>query len=166
MDQLAWMFSLIPDAVLVFLIHICLLAGIVLSILGTFSSKFPFVGEYGRLAKLIGIPLFLLGIFLEGGLYVEMKWRHKAQELEAKVAESEAKAKETNVEIQKVYVDRIKTVKEVKVVIQERIKEVEKRIDAECKVAPEAISILNDAAKLRKGIVTIGPVMPAEETKK
>lgn len=148
MDQFAWMFSLIPDAVLIALIHITLVAGIVLSILGTFSSKFPFIGEYGRLAKLVGIPLFLFGVFLEGGLITEMKWRHKAEELQAKVEASEAKAKETNVEIQKVYVDRIKTVTEVQVVIKERIKEVEKRIDAECKVAPEAISILNDAAKM------------------
>ena len=32
------------------------------------------------------------------------------------------------------------------VVIQERIKTVEKRIDAECKVDPAAVQILNDAA--------------------
>lgn len=165
MDQFAWMFSLIPDAVLVALIHFTLVAGVVLSVLGTFSSKFPFVGEYGRLAKLVGIPLFLFGIFLEGGLVTEMKWREKAEALEAKVAESEAKSKESNVEIQKVYVDRVKTVKEVQVVIKERIKEVEKRIDAECKVAPEAISIINDAAKLRKGIVIIGPITPEGATK-
>lgn len=160
MSQLAWMFSLIPDAVLIALIHLTLLAGLVLSILETFSSKFPFVGEYGRLAKLVGIPLFLFGIFLEGGLYTEMKWREKAAELEAKVAASEEKSKGANVEVKKVYVDRVKTVKEVQVVIRERIKEVEKRIDMECKVAPEAISILNDAAKLRKGTVEISPLQP------
>lgn len=164
MDQIAWMFSLLPDVILEALIHITLVAGIVLSILGTFSSKFPFVGEYGRLAKLVGIPLFLLGIFLEGGLITEMKWRSKADELHAKVAVAEAKSKETNIEIQKVYVDRVKTVTEVQVVIQERIKEVEKKIDADCKVAPEAISILNDAAKLRKNTVKISPV--TEEAKK
>ena len=158
MDQLAWMFSLIPDVILEALIHITLVTGIVLAVLGTFSSKFPFVGEYGRLAKLVGIPLFLLGIFLEGGLVTEMKWRAKADELKAQVEASEAKSKETNVQIQKVYVDRVKTVKEVQIVIQERIKEVTKKIDAECKVAPEAVSILNDAAKLRKGTVTISPV--------
>lgn len=158
MDQLAWMFSLIPDVVLEALIHITLVTGIVLAVLGTFSSKFPFVGEYGRLAKLVGIPLFLLGVFLEGGLVTEMKWRAKADELKAQVEASEAKSKETNIQIQKVYVDRVKTVKEVQVVIQERIKEVTKKIDAECKVAPEAVSILNDAAKLRKGTVTISPV--------
>lgn len=158
MDQLAWMFSLIPDVILEALIHITLVTGVVLAVLGTFSSKFPFVGEYGRLAKLVGIPLFLLGVFLEGGLVTEMKWRAQADELKAKIEASEAKSKETNIVIQKVYVDRVKTVKEVQVVIQERIKEVTKKIDAECKVAPEAISILNDAARLRKGSVTIGTV--------
>ena len=165
MDQIAWMFSLIPDVVLEALIHITLVTGVVLSILGTFSSKFPFVGEYGRLAKLVGIPLFLFGIFLEGGLVTEMKWRAKAEELHAKVAESESKSKETNTVIQKVYVDRVKTVTEVQVVIKERIKEVTKKIDAECKVAPEAISIINDAAKLRKGTVEIGPISPQGDKK-
>jgi len=165
MDQFAWMFSLIPDVVLEALIHITLVAGIVLTVLGTFSSKFPFVGEYGRLAKLVGIPLFLFGIFLEGGLFTEMKWRHKAEELEAKVAVSEAKSKDTNVKIQKVYVDRVKTVKEVQVVIKDRIIKDAAKMDATCKVDPVAIQDLNDAAKLRKGTVEVGPVMPAGDKK-
>ena len=36
---------------------------------------------------------------------------------------------------------------QTQVVIQERIKEVEKRIDSQCTVDPEVIQILNDAAK-------------------
>ena len=41
--------------------------------------------------------------------------------------------------------------------------EKEKIIDAECKVAPEAISILNDAAKTKRGKVTVSE--PKEESK-
>jgi hypoxanthine-guanine phosphoribosyltransferase len=41
---------------------------------------------------------------------------------------------------------KTKIVKEVQIQIEERIKEVEKIIDAECKVDPVAIKILNDAA--------------------
>ena len=37
-------------------------------------------------------------------------------------------------------------VKDVQVVIQEKVKEVAAQIDAQCKVAPEAIDILNLAA--------------------
>ena len=147
MWQLTWVFSLIPDAVLVYLVHAILIAGVVLTVLGTFSSKFPFVGEYGRLAKLIGIPLFLLGIFFEGGIANEARWRAKVEQLQADVARSEQESKDANAKIKTVVVEKIKKVKEVQVVIQDRIVEKEKIIDAECKVAPEAINILNDAAK-------------------
>jgi hypothetical protein len=150
MGHFAWMLSLIPDAVLVFLVHLCLVAGIVLSVLGTFSSKFPFVGEYGRLAKLIGIPLFLLGVFFEGGLVTEMKWRAQVEELQAKVKLAEEQSKETNTVIQTQYRDKIKTVKEVQVVVQERIVKEAAKMDAECKVEPEVIDILNQATGGKK----------------
>jgi len=149
-DQFAWMLSLIPNAVLVFLVHLCLVAGIILSVLGTFSSKFPFVGEYGRLAKLIGIPLFLLGVFFEGGLVTEMRWRAQVEELQAKVKVAEEQSKETNTVIQTQYRDKIKTVKEVQVVVQERIIKEAVKMDAECKIEPEVIDILNQAAGGKK----------------
>ena len=66
---------------------------------------------------------------------------------EQQVKEAEAKSAVVNEKIITVYKDKIKVLHDVQVVYQERIKEVEKKIDAECKVAPEAIDILNDAAK-------------------
>jgi len=48
-------------------------------------------------------------------------------------------------------VTQIQTIKDVQVVIQERIREVEKILDAECKIPPEAVSIHNDAARNEKG---------------
>ena len=62
------------------------------------------------------------------------------------MAISEQKSKEANTQIQTVYVDRVKVVKEKQIVIQEKLKTVEVKIDANCKVVPEAISILNEAA--------------------
>jgi hypothetical protein len=75
-----------------------------------------------------------------------MEWRAKVAELEAKVAIAEQKSTEANVKIQTVVKEKIKYVKETRVVIQEHIKTVEAKIDSICKVAPEAIDILNEAA--------------------
>jgi hypothetical protein len=75
-----------------------------------------------------------------------MSWRNKVAELEEQVKVAEAKSKIVNVEIQTVYRDKVKIVKETQVVIQERIKEVEKRIDSQCTIDTEVIKILNDAA--------------------
>lgn len=89
----------------------------------------------------------MLGVYLKGGYSVEMEWRAKVKEVEEKVAVVEQKSQEANVVVQKVYVDKIKVVRDTKIVVQEKIVEVEKIIDAECKVAPEALDILNQAAK-------------------
>jgi hypothetical protein len=165
MGQISWMFSLIPDAVLNWVYWFIIALGITGMFAGWFSKFIPVYGRYIGFIKPVGIALVILGVWLRGGYDTEMAWRDKVKEAEAKVAAAESKSKETNTVIQKVYVDRVKKVKELQVVYKERIKEIEKRIDAECKVAPEAISILNDAAKLRKGTVTISPLEPVGDKK-
>ena len=74
------------------------------------------------------------------------------------VKEAEAKSAVVNTEIKIVYRDRVKVVKQDVVVIQEKIREVEKVIDRGCVVAPEAISILNEATKTKKGTVEVKPL--------
>lgn len=150
MDQISWMISLIPDAVLTLLVHAGLVAGVVLTVLGTFADKFPFIGTYAKIAKLVGIPLLIISIFFEGGLANEMRWRAQVEALQEKVKEAEKQSAVANTQIVTQYKDKVKTIKEVQVVVQERIKEVEKKIDAECKVDPEAINILNQAAGGKK----------------
>jgi hypothetical protein len=152
------MFSLIPDAVLSWVYWFIIALGITGMFAGWFSKFIPVYGKYIGFIKPVGIVLVILGVWLRGGYDTEMAWRAKVAEAEAKVAAAEVKSKETNVVIKKVYVDRVKKVKELQIVYKDRIKEVEKIIDAECKVAPEAIIILNDSAKLRKGTVTIESV--------
>jgi hypothetical protein len=155
MDQFTWMFSIIPDAVLNWVYWAIIAVGITGMFAGWFGKFIPIYGKYVGFIKPAGIVLVILGVWLRGGYDTEMRWRAKVEEAQAKVAAAETKSKEANVVIQKVYIDRVKKVKELQVVYKDRIKEVEKVIDAECKVAPEAISILNDAAKLRKDSVTI-----------
>ena len=75
-----------------------------------------------------------------------MDWRAKVAELESKVAIAEQKSKEANTQIQTVYVDRVKVVKEKQIVVQEKIKTVEVKIDSQCKITADTIDILNDAA--------------------
>jgi hypothetical protein len=158
MSQIAWMFSLIPDAVLNWVYWFIIALGISGIAAGWLGRWIPLYGKYVGFLKPAGVAVLVLGVWLRGGYDTEMAWRAKVEEAQAKVAAAEVKSKETNVVVKKVYVDRVKKVKELQIVYQDRIKEIEKRIDAECKVAPEAISILNDAAKLRKGTVTIEEV--------
>jgi hypothetical protein len=146
-----WMLSFIPDSFLIWVINIVILAGlggIVVTTLFKFFIKFmPWLIPYRTLAQVVSLVLLISGIYLRGGYDTEMNWRAKVEEAEAKVAIAEAKSKETNTQIKTVYVDRIKVVKDTKVVIQERIKNIEVKIDSQCRVVPEAIDVLNDAAR-------------------
>jgi hypothetical protein len=107
----------------------------------------------GYSIKYIGLALLLGGIYLTGGAGVTALWKAEAEALKAKVAVSEEKSKEANSKLDSALKEKNKVVKEVQVVIKERIKEVETKIDAQCVIAPEAISILNDAARNVKGTV-------------
>jgi hypothetical protein len=145
-----WMLSFIPDTLLIWVINAVLLAGIagtVVSVLFKLAIRYiPWIIPYRLLLQLVSVILLVLGVYLKGGYAVEAEWRARVAELEAKVAVAEQKSKEANTQIQTVYVDRVKVVKEKQIVIQEKLKTVEVKIDANCKVVPEAISILNEAA--------------------
>lgn len=142
-----WVLHFLPDWFLLWFINLILIVGL----LGTFSSYFiryiPPLILYANAVKIGGILLLVLGVYFKGGYSVEVEWRERVKEVEAKVAVVEQKSQAANVVIQKVYVDKVKVVHDTKVVIQEKIIEKEKIIDAECKVAPEALDILNQAAK-------------------
>lgn len=145
-----WMLSFLPDAFLVWIINIVLLAGIVgtiISILFKVAIRWmPWIIPYRTLLQVVSIVLLLAGVYFKGGLAIEQEWRARVKDLEAKVAISEEQAKAANNKIEKVYVDRVRVVKDTQVVIQEKLKTVEVKIDSQCKVVPEAIEILNDAA--------------------
>lgn len=100
----------------------------------------------GSSIKYFGLALLLGGVYLTGGAGVTSIWQQQIKEANAKVEAAEAKSKETNVVIQKQYVDRVKTIKEIQVQVQEKIIKDSAKIDADCKVAPEAIADLNAAA--------------------
>jgi len=146
-----WLLSFLPDALLVWIINGVLLAGIagtIVSVLFKLAIRWiPWIIPYRTLLQVVSIVLLLAGVYFKGGLAIEQEWRARVRELEAKVALSEEQAKTANVKIEKVYIDKVKVVKDTQIVIQEKIKNVEVKIDSQCKVSSETIDILNEAAK-------------------
>ena len=141
-----FLLSFIPDAWLHLAVISVLFAGLGLYAISFFTRFVPPLIPYSGIVRIIGTVLIVAGIYFYGSYSTEMSWRNRVAELEEKVKVSEAKSKEVNVQIQTVYKDRVKLVKETQVVIQEKIKEVEKRIDSQCTVDSSVIDILNDAA--------------------
>ena len=148
------MLAFFPDAFLAWIINTILIVGIV-GFVASFFFGFvvrwiPTIAPYHLLIQVISIVLLVGGVYFKGGYSVEMEWREKVAELEAKIAISEQKSKEVNEKIVTVYKDRVKVVKETQVVVQEKIKIVEVKIDSQCTITPDTIDILNQAAVGKK----------------
>ena len=128
-----------------------LFSGIGLYVLSFFTRLIPPLIPYSGLTRILGTILLTSGIYFYGGYSTEASWRDRVKELEDKVAVSEQKSKDNNVQIKTVYVDRVKVVQDTKIVMQEKIINVANKLDAKCEVIPDALSILNEAAMNPKG---------------
>jgi len=146
-----WLLHFLPDSFIQFIVHTILLAGVV----GTFLSffvinkilrAFPFLSQYVTIAQVTSAILLVAGVYLEGGLSAEMQWRERVKEAEAKVALVEGKSQELNQALEAERSKKQKVKVEYYTTVKTEIKEVEKQINAECKVDPKVNELINKAA--------------------
>jgi len=146
MWQIMWILELLPEIFWHVLLGLAI-AGIVIATLIRFI---PFVNQYRLPIQLISVAVLLLCVFMEGGFTVEKKYAEKIKELKDQVAQVEQERDTANTKIKTKIVEKKVIIRQNVDRWNERIVEVEKKIDAECKVPQEAIDIINDAAKNRK----------------
>lgn len=132
-----------------YIVHAALIAGVVGTFFGSILNKVPFINNYASILRAIALPLMLVAIFAEGYLYASKSWIEEAKKYEEKVKVAEQQSKDANTKLTKELADKNKEIKQQQVIIKEKIKEVQVKVNAECKVAPEAINIHNEAAKLK-----------------
>jgi len=132
-----------------YIVHAALIAGVIGSFFGSIVARIPVVGNYGAIVKAIAMPLLIVSIFAEGYLFASKSWIEEAKKFEEKVKIAEKQSQETNAKLGQALADKNNSVKQQQIVIQEKIKEVEVKVNAECKIAPDVVKILNDAAKLK-----------------
>ena len=160
-----WLLHLLPTSLILWIVYLMLGIGAAGIILGFFIRFIPFVNIYRTPIQIVSIILFCAGVYWYGGYTTEMIWRDEVAKLEEKVKESEAKSQKVNTVIKKVYVNRVKTITKDRVVVQDRIVKEKELIDKDCRVPPEAINILNQAARPPKGTVEVGPLEPSKGDK-
>jgi hypothetical protein len=142
----------LPDSFLQIVINIVLFAGLGFTAVGFFLVGWiPGLRNYKTLVQIVGVVLLVAGIYWKGGYGVEMEWRAKVAELEAKLKVAEEKSQQVNTVIQEKVVTKVKHIKDTQVKIQKQIVEKEKIINAECTVPLEAIELLNKAAERPTG---------------
>ena len=132
-----------------YIVHAALIAGVIGTFFGSIVTRIPVVGNYGAIVKAIAMPLLVVAVFAEGYLFASRSWIEEAKKFEEKVKIAEKQSQETNAKLGQALADKNNSVKQQQIVIQEKIKEVEVKVNAECKIAPDVVKILNDAAKLK-----------------
>jgi hypothetical protein len=132
------------------------LAGIFLTVAAFFIKRIPVINQYRIPAQVLGIALLVIGVYWRGGYAIEMEWRERVAEVEARVAAAEAASKEENVKI----VTKVVTKTQV---IRTRGETITKYIDREivkydekfakggvCEIPQEFIKAHNSAAEAPK----------------
>lgn len=142
----------LPDSFLQTVINLVLFSGLGLTVIGFFLVGWiPGLRNYKSLVQILGVVLLVAGIYWKGGYGVEMEWRTKVAEMEAKLKAAEEQSKQVNTVIETKVVTKIKHIKDTQVKIQKQIVEKEKLINGDCEVPAEAIELLNLAAERPQG---------------
>jgi hypothetical protein len=156
MWQFQWIISLIPDAVLNWVYWAIIAIGLTGVLAGWIGKFIPFYGNYVKILQPIGIVLLVLGVWLRGGYDVEMSWRAKVAEVEAKIAIAEKQSQETNTVIEQKVVEKTKVIKgKTEYITQYLDREVIKKEEIikyieQCPVPKEIIDVHNQAAEMNK----------------
>ena len=118
-------------------------------------TMIPFLMPYREPIKIACIVICLGGTFMCGGDGVTTIWQQQVKEANAQIEAAEAKSKDANNKLAQVRQEKAKVRTEYITTVKERIVKDTQIIDAECKVAPEAIKDLNEAAKnpLKKDVI-------------
>ena len=137
-----WIFKILPTWIWPGLV----LVGLVLLAL----SYLPrFLGT-AKSFKILGAAIVVVGIFINGMIYADNAWKQAAAELQAKVAEADAKSAATNEVIKERVVNKIQI---VKVRGDETTQYIDREVvkyDHTCVIPPEFVSAHNRAAEQPK----------------
>ena len=156
MWQFQWAISLIPDAILNWIYWAIIAVGLTGVLAGWVGKFIPFYGNYVKILQPIGIILLVLGVWLRGGYDVEMSWRAKVADVEAKIAIAEKQSQETNTVIEQKIVEKTKVIKgKTEYITQYLDREVIKKEEIikyieQCPVPKEIIDVHNQAAEMNK----------------
>ena len=151
-----WILHFLPDALILWFCNLLLLTGVVLTVAGFFAHRIPLIWQYQLPFKVLGIALLAGGVYFRGGYGVEMAWRERVAEVEARLKTAEEQSTKENTRIETKTVNRTRLIRErgeeiVKYVDREVVKYDTKFIPGGiCEIPREFIKVHNDAAEVPK----------------
>ena len=138
-----WFLSFVPDWLLTWAIHGAIVVGLFLIFGGSLLKNLPIIGPYASMSNQIGSIVLLIGVFFEGGLGVEMMYRNKIADMQAKIKVAEQQSVEANVKL----TDELnKKQNDIKDKVKQNGKDIQaqrQKIDAECRLSDTAWMLYN-----------------------
>jgi hypothetical protein len=120
-----------------------ILAGVAITIAGTFLGFIPFISRYKSILHLVGVAILVLGVYCKGVFSTDAAMREEVRALEAKIAVAEKKAQEANTQVQTKIVTKIVKIQDKSNTAKETLRRKKDTINAECNLSDDAISAYN-----------------------
>ena len=138
-----WILKILPD----FVFHIILIVGL-LGLGASFVLKrIPFFAQNGVLVQVVASILIAIGIYMEGAISNNNAWKARVSDLEKQIAVAEAKSNAANTELVTKIAQKDREIQAKQAELNKRVQSSATKIDSQCTVSSDVISILNDAAK-------------------
>jgi hypothetical protein len=137
-----WALNFLPDVVF----HLVLIVGILAIIVSYVLAYLPFVQKYKLPLQVGGIILTVIGIWYEGGIAKDKEYRVKIADMQIQVAKAEKASAELNTKLVEELLKNEQVIRDNNNANKKKLKELEANLNAGCKVQPQVIDVLNNAA--------------------
>lgn len=147
MWQLAYMIDHLSNNLLLGISLGMIIAGFLLYLAVKLARFLPVLQAQKLLAEIIALVLLAMGFYLKGIQVDREELRNQARQAIERAEAAEQATAEANQKLQDLARQRSRVIRDNRVIVQEKIKEVERIINRECVVAPVVIDLHNQAAR-------------------
>jgi len=145
-----WILHFLPDSLILWFTNILLMVGIVLTIAGFFAHRIPVIWQYQLPFRVLGIALLTAGVYFRGGYAIEVTWRERVAEVEARLKLAQEQSAVENTRIETKVINRTQLIRERGEEITKYVDREVVKYDSQCVIPPQFIEAHNRAAEAPK----------------
>jgi hypothetical protein len=161
--MMMWMFFWIIGKIPATFWLIMAVVGVAVFFAAGILGRLPPFKAYAMFIKPLSVIIAVLGIYMYGGASINDHYQKLIKEYEQKIAIAEEKSAAVNTVIEERVKYQTQVIEDNRIVYQDRIIEVAKEVDGQCKLDPRVAEILNGASIYP--ITLVKPTTDKQETK-
>lgn len=147
-----WILNLLPESFIQYVVNGLIVGGAILVFLSFFVinkilMRWPTLAAYHLIIQFTSLVMLVVGVYFKGEYEIEMSWRHKVDEAQAKVAKAEQQARDANDALQKKSAEKVKVIQGKQIIVKQYIDREVTKYDNTCPVPGPVVKALDSAAK-------------------